>query len=147
MMYAQVTADTINAVGRLPNSARRLDTRQWVMGLTNAPTELVEACGWYSVTDTPPDHDPATQVVERGDVTLVDGRPVRRYTVRAKTADELAAEAEAAQDQTERDQARAAFDTLGNYINLSSPTSAQTVATVKLLARVCRRLIRDQYGR
>lgn len=93
MTYALVIDGTIEAVGRLPHSARRVDNDQWVMGLATAPTELVEACGYFSVVDQPPTFDPMTQVLEGGGVVLVDGQPTRVYTVRDKTGEEFAAEA------------------------------------------------------
>lgn len=109
-MYALVVDNAVQSVGRLPNSARRLDNRAWVMGLANAPTALVEACGYFPVTDEPPTYGPATEVLERGDVTLVAGVPTVQYTVRAKTADEIAAEA----DETDR---RAKGVNVGQAVN------------------------------
>jgi hypothetical protein len=96
MRYALVIDNAVQNVGRLPDAARRLDTRQWVLGLSTAPAEFVEACGYFPVVDTPPAYDSRTEVLERGDVVLVDRVPTVAYTVRAKTAEELAAEAEAA---------------------------------------------------
>jgi len=146
-MYAQITNDTITTIGRLPVSARRLDTGQWVMGLANAPTELVEACGWHPVIDTPPAYDPATHVLERGTVELTAGTPTVQYTVRAKTADELAADQRAIADDAEREQAKTAVTNLRAYIDTATPTNAQTVAAVKLLCRVAVRPIIDRYGK
>ena len=45
-MYAQITNNAITGVGRLPKSARRLDTGEWVMGLEDAPVEFQQACGF-----------------------------------------------------------------------------------------------------
>jgi len=98
MSYALVIDDAIQATqGRLPSTARRLDTQATVCPLDGVWTQtLHEACGWFEVVDTPPTFDEATEVRERGTVELVDGTPTRQYTVRAKTAAELAAEADAA---------------------------------------------------
>ena len=100
-MYALIVDGEIESVGRLPNSARRLDTRDWVMGLADAPSKLVAACGYFAVVDQPPQYDAATEVLERGDVFLSDpSSPVVGYTVRDKTAAELAAEADEAARET-----------------------------------------------
>lgn len=99
MTYALVIDNEIQAVGRLPGSARLVATGVWFCphgGLVNASTAEQEACGWFAVTDTPPSYNTATEVLTRGDVILVAGRPVRQYTKRAKTAEELAADALAA---------------------------------------------------
>lgn len=101
-MYAFTVDSVIQATGRLPQAARRLDTGQWVLGLPNATVELQQACGWYAVTDTsrPADTDTATH--DRT-VELVEGTPTVVWTERPKTQAELDAEQAAAQDQAERD--------------------------------------------
>lgn len=97
MTYALVVNGTIQSVGSLPNSARRLDTQQWVMGLATAPAAMVAACGYREVLDMRPQYNPATQVLERGQVFLsTPTTPVVAYTIRDKTAEELAVEADAA---------------------------------------------------
>lgn len=88
MSYALVTDGTIDRVGTLPKSARRLDSGQWVLGLRDASTELQEACGWFEVfnTDQPADTDTTTH--DRS-IELVDGTPTVVWTERDKTDDEL----------------------------------------------------------
>lgn len=103
MTFALVLDDEIQAVGRLPGSARLVETGQWFCppgGLKNATTAEQEACGWFAVIDAPPTFDEATEALERGDVELVAGVPTRAYTKRAKTAEELAAEADDADRNT-----------------------------------------------
>lgn len=95
MAYALVTNNTIQGVGRLPSSARRLDTGEWVMGLDTAPPELVRATGWYEVVDTPRPADTPTTTHDRS-VELVNGIPTVTWTERDKTQGELDAEAERA---------------------------------------------------
>lgn len=90
-LHALVTSGAVHAVvNRLPLSARRIDTGQWVLGLADAPKELTEACGWYEVVDTPrpatADNEVATSSIE-----LVDGVPTRVWTVRLHTPQEAAA--------------------------------------------------------
>lgn len=87
-MHALVINGIIEAVGTLPQSARRLDNDEWVMGLTTAPTELVEACGWFPVVDTARPADTPTTTHDRS-VELVNGAPTVTWTARDKTADEL----------------------------------------------------------
>jgi hypothetical protein len=90
MSYALVDDGTIEAEGALPQSARRLDTGQWVMGLRDAPVELQEATGWFEVTDVDKPADTATHTYDRS-ITLVAGVPTVTWTQRLKTAEEVAA--------------------------------------------------------
>lgn len=135
-MYALVIDNAVQSVGRLPNSARRLDTGQWVMGLATAPTELVEACGYFPVVDTPPAYDPATEVLERNGVVVVQGVPVVDYTVRDKTAAELAAEADQADRQAKGIDVGNAVDTLRTWADQAAGvtvTSTNAVDTLQTL--------------
>lgn len=88
-MYAFVFVDTIQSVGALPISARRLDNADWVIGLAAAPVSLQRACGWYEVVETP---RPTTAQGETAESTveLVAGIPTRVWTVRPYTAPEQA---------------------------------------------------------
>jgi hypothetical protein len=119
-MYALVIEGEIQSVGRLPTSARRLDDGNWVMGLATASPGLIAACGYFLVLDMHPTYDSATEVLERGDVFLSDpSTPVVAYTIRPKTAEELAAEAFASTVQT-------------NTETLSNPTSVEArIASIK----------------
>jgi hypothetical protein len=78
-MFALVVNNAIQAVGRLPDSARRLDSGQWVLGLPTASAAIQQACGWFAVTDTPRPADTSTTTHER-DVVLVSGVPTVRWT-------------------------------------------------------------------
>lgn len=148
MTYALVVDGRIQANGALPASARRLDDGRWVMGLATAGVALQRACGWYEITDSgPPQYDPATHVLEPRTVSYNPLAGVSYvYTVRAKTADELAADVAAAQAKTERDQAKAAIADIDTFLALPTPSNAQVVAQVRLNARVLKRLIRDAFG-
>ena len=146
MSYAQVINTTITAVqGRPPVAARRLDTRQWVLGLRDADPAVQEACGWFQVTDTTRPADTVTERYERS-VDLVAGVPTVVWSAVAKTVEEQAAEAAEAAAVIERQQARNAIANLNQYLALTSPTNAQVRQAVDYLARVCKRLIVDQYG-
>ena len=84
MAYAQIIAGSIAGVrGVLPASARRLDTREWVMGLATAPQAAREATGWFAIVETeqPADTDTDTQT---SSVQLVDGVPTRVWTATPK---------------------------------------------------------------
>ena len=150
MAFAFVVDEVLQAVGRLPGSARLLDTGEWFMppgGLRAASEADRAACGWFDVADTPPVYDSATEVLERGVVILVDGFPVMDYTVRDKTPEELAADVQTAADDTERDAARNAIANLDTYLAMTSPTNAQVKTAGDYPAKCARRLIIDQYGR
>lgn len=140
-MYAQVTANEVTTTGRLPASARRLDTREWVMGLDSAPTALVEACGWFEVVDTPRPADDQTTTYDRS-ITVVKGVPTVTWTARPKTAPELAADTQSTNRATIQQQATQALDTNRTFLALASPTNAQTLAQVKALTRQNQGLIR-----
>ena len=150
-MYAFVTDDTIQSLGRLPASARRLDTGDWVMGLATAPVELVAATGWLPVIDTPRPDDTATTTHDRS-VELVAGVPTVVWTQRDKTPEELAAETRQANRTAIEDAARTAMANLQTIIGsadvtFSNLTGAQTAmrqiqAGLRTVARVERRLIR-----
>ena len=87
MTYAYIADSVIHAVGRLPQSARRLDTQEWVLGLADATVALQEACGWYAVADTTrPDDTPTTTHTRT--VELVAGVPTVVWTERPLTDDE-----------------------------------------------------------
>lgn len=88
MSYALVIDDTIQKVGALPKSARRLDNQAWVMGLPDADTATQQATGWFEVVDTTRPDDTATTTHDRS-IELVGGVPTVVWTERDKTEDEL----------------------------------------------------------
>lgn len=149
-MFAFVNGGSVQqTTTRLPDSARRLDTQEWVMGLGTAPTELVNATGWYTIDDPgAPAYNEATHVLQpREAVYDTQANTVTfTYATRVKTQAELDQDAANAATATERQQARDAIANLDTYIALATPTNAQTVAVVKLLCRICKRLIRDALG-
>jgi hypothetical protein len=90
-MYAQITANTITAESaQVPQSARRLDTGQWVLGLRDASVATQQACGWFAVNDVARPADTDTTTHDRS-VELVAGAPTVVWTERALSDDELAA--------------------------------------------------------
>ena len=144
MTFARIIGNTITKEARqLPRTARRFDTQQWVY-LPDATIAERQATGWFEVTVEADTHNPATEVASLGPVELVNGLPVRRYTVRAKTQAELDAETAAAADEVERDAARQAWSVLGEIVD--GTTTLTAAQRDQLFARILRRLIRDQYG-
>ena len=122
MTYAQVTANTITAESGLPpQSARRLDTQQWVLGLRDAPVALQQACGWFAVTDVTRPADTPTTTHDRS-IALVNGTPTVVWTSRPKTADELKADTINANDSSIRSKILAAID--GNVTALDQLSTA-----------------------
>lgn len=99
MSYALVIDGTIEAVGGLPRSARRLDNDAWVMGLASAPVAEREACGWFAITSTDRPAGTDTTTHDRS-VELVDGTPTVVWTERDLTADELSERGAATPEQT-----------------------------------------------
>lgn len=145
MTYAHVTNGTVDTIGRLPNSARRTDTQQWVLGLATAPVELQRACGWYEVVETPRPDDTASVTHDRS-VELVNGTPTVVWTQRNKTPDEIAADTATTNGTTIRTQAAAALDTNRTFLALASPTAAQNAAQIAKLTRQMNGLIRLTLG-
>ena len=87
MTYAHITADTITALGNPPDLEWD-GTRWWDL---RDPT-IRTARGWLEVTETPRP-EPVEGGVHESAVELVDGLPVRVWTWRAWTAEEIAAQA------------------------------------------------------
>jgi len=140
-MYALVQSNATQSVGRLPASARRLDTQEWVMGLETAGATLQQACGYFPVTDVPRPADTATDTFDRS-VQLVNGTPTVVWTRRPMTAQELANVTATANRATIQQQATTALDTNRTFLAIASPTNAQTLAQVKALTRQNQGIIR-----
>jgi hypothetical protein len=87
-MYAQIIDNAIGQTGGLPDSARRVDSGAWVLGLADADQATREACGWFEVDDTARPDDTATTTHDQL-IELVAGVPTVVWTERAKTAEEL----------------------------------------------------------
>ena len=96
MTYAHITADTITAIGNPPDLEWD-GTRWWDL----RDPEIRTARGWYEVTETPRP-DPIEGGVFESSVALVDGLPVRVWTWRAWTAEEIAAQEAAAAYEAQR---------------------------------------------
>lgn len=139
--YTFVQNDTIQSVGQLPRSARRLDTREWVMGLASAPAPLVEACGWFPVTDVARPADTGTTTFDRS-VELVNGTPTVVWTARAKTTQELANDTETANRATIQTQLTTALAANRTFLAITTPTTAQNAAQIKALTRQNQGIIR-----
>lgn len=114
MTYALVTDNTIRSIGPLPKVAQRLDDGTW-RKLADDTTEQ-QRCGYHEVVDIPRPDDTTTTTHDYS-VELVDGTPTVVWTPRPKTADELSAETEQANDATLRQQARSSIDTLRTSID------------------------------
>jgi hypothetical protein len=111
--YALVIANAIQSEhARLPDSARRLDTGEWVLGLrAYGSVEQQEACGYFEVADTERPDDTDTDTHVRA-LTLVDGVPTVTWTARPWTADELAARAAAVTETALRSNPQTHIDVL-----------------------------------
>ena len=144
MTYARIKNDgTIIHPFRVPRVLREPDGDH---DLRDGSAELLASYGIFEVVRLPRPDDTDTTTSDRDPITVVGGVPVIGWTVRPWTAEESAARDEAAADEAERDAAKAAWQTLGQYLELNNPTTAQIKAVVEVLAKVGRRMIRDQYG-
>ena len=108
MTFAHITADTIDALGNPPDLEWDL-TRWWDL----RDPETRTARGWLEVTETPRPEPVEGGVWESNGVTgveLVDWLPVRAWTWRAWTVEEVAAQAEAEQQRARYETHEAILD-------------------------------------
>lgn len=146
-MYALVVDDAVVSTGRLPASARRLDTQEWVMGLATATVDLQQACGYLEVDEPARPTVTAQQTFDPDTIELVAGVPTRVFHVRAKTQAELDADTADADTRAERDQAKAAVAQLDQFITRGATNTAAQVRDMTVIqARILKRLIRDSFG-
>lgn len=90
MKYAQVLATEIVQIrDRLPASARRLDTNDWVLNLREASVATQEACGWFKVVDTPKPADPDYYNTWYSMTEMVGSVPTLVWYPRARRGDEM----------------------------------------------------------
>jgi len=133
--------------GRPPDAARRVDTQQWVLGLPDAPVELQQACGWYLVVEAAPPTPSASQVVE-STVQVVNGVPTRVYSLRDKTADEIASDTQQANRATIEGRVTTLLGQLDTIAATSGTlTAAQLSGAVRQLAVGLRSVVRYQMNR
>ena len=104
MTFAHITADTITALGNPPDIEWD-GTRWWDL----RDPETRTARGWHEVAETPRPA-PVEGGVHESTVELVDGLPVRAWTWRAWTVEEVAAQAEAEQQQARYETHQAILD-------------------------------------
>jgi hypothetical protein len=150
MTYAFVTDGTIQAVGSLPQAARRLDNGNWVLGLRDAPVDLQRACGYFAVTRVERPADTPTTTWDRT-VVLVDGTPTEVWTERPKTQGELDAQAEQANRRAAIDAIKQAMSNLDavitdmtDFLAIANPTNAQNAAQMKDVCQAVRAMARNQ---
>ncbi len=144
-MYAQVTDNAVTSVGGLPNSARRLDTQEWVMGLATAPTDLQHACGWYEIVDVTRPAEDATTTYDRS-VTWDGTNATVTWTARPKTQAELDADTQTTNRTTIQTQAKTALANNRTYLAIATPTTAQMRAQIDALTRQHQGMIRLLLG-
>ena len=96
MTYAHITGTELTLHTRHPNIEND-GTRDWDL---RDPT-IRQARGWLEVTETPRP-EPIEGGVFESSVSLVDGLPVRVWTWRAWTAEEIAAQEDAAAYEAQR---------------------------------------------
>lgn len=146
MTFAHIVDGQIEAVGRLPKAARRLDTGEWVLPVDGQwTTEQHEACGWFAVVDTERPDDTADTTHDRS-VAVVNGAPTVVWTPRAKTPAEVTADTSQANGETIRTQAAAALAANRTFLGIASPSNAQTLAQVRRLTEQNTKLIRLVLG-
>ena len=98
-LYAHTTDGTIDQVGALP--ALWLGPTRWHDWRGEPATWATQPAdwGWLPVVETPRPADTETTTSDPAPVALIDGVPTQQWTVRPWTAEELAAQAEAEQQQ------------------------------------------------
>ena len=130
MTYALIINNERITTGNPPTGARRLDTGAWVTPPTGGwTTELLAACGWFEVTETPRPAD-TTEGTYTSAVEVVEGQPVRVWTWRAWTAEEIAAQAEASAYEAQRILVKAIITDLRAEKNRAQTVIDATNATI-----------------
>lgn len=145
--YARVEDGTATRIPK-PGAQRRLDNQQWVMNLLLADEATRNACGIYSYEPVAAPTVTATQVaVHVGPVYDPDTNTVTdTWTVRDKSAEELAADTLAATRDTRRQAIIIAVTRLGQIAaGAETATNAQLKTAIGDIATILERLIRDQY--
>ena len=101
-LYAHTTAGTIDQIGALP--ALWLGPTRWHDWRGDPATWATQPAdwGWLPVVETPRPADTETTTSDPAPVALVAGVPTQQWTVRPWTAEELAAQAAAAQYEAQR---------------------------------------------
>jgi len=149
--YAFVVANVIEAEsGNLPDSARRLDNQAWVLGLSTAPVDLVEATGWFTVVNTARPADTATDTSDRS-LVLNGTVPTETWTIRPWTAEELArneAQTNTAQMIDESDESVDKLVLVIEALNAitaltNADINANPAAILKDLTRECKTIARQ----
>lgn len=127
---------------RNPRPGERTATGAWLTPVNGTWTdELAAACGFVPITEIAAPTVAADQVAESS-VAVVNGTPTRTWTVRAKTADEQAADTRTTNTATIEDRMRAAVAANATFLALATPTAAQNAAQVKALTRQINAIIR-----
>ena len=142
MTYAHITGTELTLHTRHPNIEND-GTRDWDL---RDPT-IRQARGWLEVTETPRP-EPIEGGVHESTVELVDGLPVRVWTWRAWTAEELAAQAEQAAREADRTAVKAIITDLRaekgraqNVIDTANATiNASPASYIKDTARAAKRI-------
>ena len=101
-LYAHTTAGTIDQIGALP--ALWLGPTRWHDWRGDPDTWATQPAdwGWQPVVETPRPADTETTTSDPAPVALVAGVPTQQWAVRPWTAEELAAQAAAAQQDADR---------------------------------------------
>ena len=143
MTYYHLPTDTER---RLPTAARRLDTGEWVLGLSDAPSALQEACGFVTITPATRPADTATHTSERSVVRTGD-TVAEVWTVVPKSAESLAAEQSARNRATIEGRAATIVSQM-NAITATTGalTAAQLSNAVRQIAAATRALTRLAVG-
>jgi hypothetical protein len=145
-VFARVNGSAVvETAGRPRNLIRLADGAKVLFSEYITEAEL-NACGWYTVIEPARPTITAQQTFDPDTFEFADALVSRVYHVRNKTQAELDDAAATAQAELERQQARDAIVDLDAFLALPTPTNAQTLAVVKLLCRIAKRLIRDAIG-
>lgn len=138
-MYYHLPTSTLRGPGRLE---RKLSDGA-LLGPpdTGWSPQLAALCGFVPVVETDPPTVTGAQVAE-STVALVGGVPTRTWSVRPKSAPELAADTSAGNGRTLETKLRAALATNATYLAVVAPTNAQNTAQVKALTRQVNGLVR-----
>ena len=151
MSYALVQSGAIVKEAGRPTDLVRISDGAKVLWSAYITEAELNACGWWTVVDTPRPADTATDTFDRtvqlvGPI-LAAKVPTVVWVQRAKTQAELDAQAAQSNDATIRQQALTALADNRSFLAIASPTNAQTLAQVRALTRQANGLMRLALGK
>lgn len=147
MSYARIVNNVITEFG-LPNSARRLDTNEWVMGLNESfcPESLRAACGFFVIDESAIQPPNTTTTFFLATYEVNTGRPVLVWVETPKEPEQITKESREFNLEGLLLQARNAIIDNNAFLADNNVNNAEAVAQIQRLTQQNNRIIRVIVG-